>query len=119
MRELRREEIAPTRPEHYSVLVSASETTIAVKLYFVEPFLAFGNSLDGEGIHRLDEPYDGVKSGCLHSNQSKGVSVELLDCLGPQAGAGTTCARVAVVSRYLIEKGGLVQAVTRSQYLLP
>src|SRR4029077_3427549 len=56
MRELRSDVVSPTRPEHYSVLVSASETSIAVKLYFVEPFLAFGDSLDGEGIHRLDEP---------------------------------------------------------------
>src|SRR4029077_20754008 len=32
------------------------EAAVAVKLHLVEPFLAFGDSLDGEGIHRLDEP---------------------------------------------------------------
>jgi hypothetical protein len=67
MGELRREEIAPTRPEHYSVLVSASETTIAVKLYFVEPFLALRDVLNGEGVHWLDEiDSDGVSSSCFH-----------------------------------------------------
>ena len=56
MRKLRSEKVTATRPERSAVFVSACKATIAVKLYFVEPFLAFGDSLDGEGIHRLDEP---------------------------------------------------------------
>ena len=65
MRELRGEEVTATRPERYSVLVSASQAAVAVKLYFVQPFLALGDVLDGEGIHRLDEPND-AGLGCLH-----------------------------------------------------
>ena len=44
-----------TRPERYSVLVPASETAVAVKLHFVEPFRSFGECLNGEGVHRLDK----------------------------------------------------------------
>jgi hypothetical protein len=67
MRELRREEIAPTRPERCSVLVPSSQTAVPVKLNFIKPLFAFGGVLDGEGIHWLNE-LDGsdVSSSCFH-----------------------------------------------------
>jgi len=47
MRELRGEEVTATRPESYSVFVSAGQAAIAVKLYLVEPFLALRDVLNG------------------------------------------------------------------------
>ena len=44
MRELGREEVTPTRPECYAGLVS-----VAIKLDFVQPLLAFRDVLNGEG----------------------------------------------------------------------
>ena len=52
MGKLRREKITATRPQCYSVLVSASQTAIAVEFDFVKPVLALWNALHGEGIHR-------------------------------------------------------------------
>ena len=67
MRELRSEEITATRPKRYFAFVSACQAAIAVKLNFVEPFLAFGDVLNSKGIHRLDEiESGGVSSSCFH-----------------------------------------------------
>ena len=64
-RKLSVKEIAQTRPESNSAFVSACQAAITVKLYFIKPFLAFGDVLDGEGIHWLDE-MDDVSSSCVH-----------------------------------------------------
>ena len=51
----------------FIVVISATRTNlvgllteffnaVAVKLNFVHPLLTLGDTLDGEGVHRLDEP---------------------------------------------------------------
>jgi len=65
VRELRSEDISPTRPEYSAVSVSARQAAVAVKLDLVEPFFALGDVLNGEGIHRLDE-LNGAGLGCFH-----------------------------------------------------
>ena len=70
MRKLKGEFISPTRPKCHAVLALASQAAVAVKLNFIKPFLAFGDVLDGEGIHwpdKLDERGGGgVVSSCFH-----------------------------------------------------
>ena len=63
MRELVREEIASARPERHSGRISAGKTAVAVELYLIEPFLAFGQDLNRSRVHRFEEVNPGFAQG--------------------------------------------------------
>ena len=74
---LRCEKVTATRPELYATFVLTSQAAIAVEFYFVEPLLALGNVLDGQGIHWLNE-LDGsdVSSSCFHLKDRRRSEIE-------------------------------------------
>src|SRR5215467_2459466 len=59
------------------VLSRTSQAAVAVKLDFVEPVLALGDVLNGEGMHWLNKLY-GAGLGWLHRRQSEGTNKKLL-----------------------------------------
>ena len=55
VRELLREDSAPSGPERHFAFAPAAKATVAVKLYFLQPFLALRQVLGWSSIHGLNE----------------------------------------------------------------